>query len=68
MNCIKNIPKDRFNLNNEWATITLKEVPFWRDGMTPEEYDKERTYFFENFDSYKTGSYIPLWQQENKQP
>lgn len=68
MNCIKNKPKDRFNLSNEWATLTLKEVPFWRDGMTPEEYDKERIYFYENFDLYKTGSYIPLWQQENKQP
>lgn len=55
-------------MSNEWATLTLKEVPFWRDGMTPEEYDKERIYFYENFDLYKTGSYIPLGQQENKQP
>lgn len=54
-------------MSNEWATLTIKEVPFWRDGMTPEEYDKERTYFYENFDSYKKGTYIPLWQQENKQ-
>ena len=54
-------------MSNEWATLTIKEVPFWRDGMTPEEYDKERTYFYENFDSYKKGSYIPLWKQKNKQ-
>ena len=30
---------------NNWATGTLKEVPFWRDDMQPEEYDIEREYF-----------------------
>ena len=33
-------------MDNEWATLTIKEVPFWRDDMTPEEYDIERTYFY----------------------
>lgn len=28
----------------EWATPTLKEVLFWREDMSPEEYERERTY------------------------
>ena len=35
----------------EWATPTLKECPWWRDGMTPEEYDVEREYCYKNFDT-----------------
>lgn len=35
--------------NNDWATETLKEAPFWRDGMTPEEYDEEREYLGKNY-------------------
>ncbi|MGN0501124.1 MAG: hypothetical protein ACI4HK_08300 [Ruminococcus sp.] len=54
-------------MDNEWATLTIKEVPFWRDGMTPEEYDEERIYFYKNFDSYKKGTYIPLWKQKKQQ-
>ena len=49
--------------NKDWATETLKEVPFWRDDMTPEEYDIEREYYAKNFNSVKEGKYIPLWKQ-----
>ena len=28
--------------NKGWASATLKEVPFWRDDMGPEEYEIER--------------------------
>lgn len=31
--------------DKDWETPTLKEAPFWREGMTPEEYDEEREYF-----------------------
>lgn len=35
--------------------------------MTPEEYDKEKEYYYDNFDEVlKTGLYKPLWKQ-NKQ-
>ena len=34
---------------NDWATPSLKEVPFWRDGMSPEEYEVEREYLYNNF-------------------
>lgn len=51
---------------DEWATPTLKEVPFWREDMPPEEYDIEREYCARNFDLVKTGEYIPLWKQNKK--
>ena len=35
--------------NKGWASATLKEVPFWRDDMGPEEYEIERTYYLQNF-------------------
>lgn len=47
----------------DWASPTLKEVPFWRDDMTPEEYEEERTYLGQHWDDYKQGVYTPLWQQ-----
>lgn len=49
---------------SEWATETLREVPFWRDDMTPEEYEIERTYFIEHWDDYTKGKYTPLWKQK----
>lgn len=51
-----------------WATETLKEVPFWRDDMLPEEYDTERQYFHEHWNDWVHGEYVPLWKQkQNKQ-
>ena len=48
----------------DWATPTLKEAPFWRDGMTPEEYEVERKYYYEHFYCLvKKGIYTPLWKQ-----
>lgn len=41
--------------NNDWATENLKEAPFWVDGMTPDEYDKEREYYLRNYDRIKRG-------------
>lgn len=48
---------------NDWASPTLKEVPFWREGMSPEEYETEREYYAKNFDLVKEGKYVPLWKQ-----
>lgn len=47
----------------EWATPTLKEVPFWREDMSPEEYERERTYMIQNWNAVLQGRYIPLWKQ-----
>ncbi|MCM1115614.1 MAG: hypothetical protein NC397_08980 [Clostridium sp.] len=49
-----------------WAVPELRKYPWWRDNMTPEEYDEERDYYYENFESLvKKGLYKPLWQQKN---
>ncbi len=49
-----------------WATETLKEAPFWREGMLPEEYDIEREYLAKHWNDLQDGKYIPLWQQHKK--
>lgn len=49
--------------NKEWASPTLKEVPFWRDDMQPEEYDREREYLAKNWHMVREGTYAPLWKQ-----
>lgn len=41
--------------NKDWATENLKEAPFWVDGMTPEEYDKEREYYLRNYERIRSG-------------
>ncbi len=49
---------------DSWASPTLKEVPFWREDMGPEEYDIEREYYAKNWDMVRNGTYIPLWKQK----
>lgn len=51
---------------SDWATETLMEAPYWRNGMSPEEYEQEREYFNKNFNNYLQGKYIPLWKQEEE--
>jgi hypothetical protein len=55
-------------LNNasNWASLEMKKNPWWRDDMSPEEYDAEREYYVKNFDNLVVnGLYKPLWQQKN---
>ena len=48
----------------DWATPTLKECPWWRDDMTPEEYEIEREYCYKNFDtSEKNVKNGPHWKK-----
>lgn len=49
--------------NKSWATESLKEFPFWRDGMEPEEFDREREYYLKNTNLVSQGKYMPLWKQ-----
>lgn len=51
--------------NIDWASYTLKEEPFWRDGMSVEEFETERNYYLTNWDKWKTTKYIPLWKQKH---
>lgn len=57
---------EKINLDN-WATPTLMEVPYWRDGMSPIEYEIERNYWQQNFEKWISGEYMPIWMQlENR--
>lgn len=49
---------------SDWATGTLKEVPFWREDMSVEEYEEERNYLNQHWTDYMNNRYIPLWKQK----
>ena len=51
--------------NKEWLNPKVKETPYWRDGMTPEEYDIEREYYYMHLDDVRKGTYKPLWKQKS---
>lgn len=51
---------------NNWPTATLMEAPFWRDGMTAEEYDIEREYYLKNIELVRDRKYTPLWKQRER--
>lgn len=50
---------------SEWATENLKEAPFFVEGMTPQEYDKEREYYLKNFKKIRSGE-IKYTKQDYK--
>ena len=53
--------------NKNWAWQSLKEAPFWRDGMTPEEYERESDYYLRNFPTAaQKVNYKPLWKQKQE--
>lgn len=41
-----------------------KEVPFWRDGMSFDEYEEERMYLFKCMKNDNMDDYKPLWKQK----
>ena len=52
-------------MSNNWATGSLKEAPYWREGMSPEEYEIERDYFNAHLEDFYKGIYVPLWKQKS---
>ena len=52
-------------MESDWATPSMMEFPFWRDGMTAEEFEEEREYFYRD-EGYKDINYEPLWKQREK--
>jgi len=49
-----------------WETPAEHEKPFWRDGMTPEEYDIENEYLGRNYHRFLDRTYVPLWKQKGE--
>lgn len=54
------------NKEGNWKHPCAIEIPYWRDGMTPEEYDLE--YVYHGFFVYEhpdlLHEYRPLWEQK----
>ena len=48
---------------SNWATPSMKEFVFWKDGMQPEEFEKEYNYYQQCLCEGKMTSYSPLWKQ-----
>lgn len=53
---------------SDWASYVMMEEPFWRNDMTPEEFELERAYLV---NIYSRGikakiNYKPLWYQGKK--
>lgn len=48
---------------SDWASCTFMEAPYWRDGMTPAEYEVERFHFETSYDEYRKGSYKTLLEK-----
>ena len=56
-------------MSEDWATPLMKEFPFWRDGMSPEEFDIEREHFYKWFNDVRENGwklYAPLWKQKKR--
>lgn len=43
----------------------MKEAPFYFDGITSKEYDRENVYFQSHYEEYLKNQYTPLWEQKN---
>jgi len=40
------------------------EEPFYRVGMSADEFKREKNYLNENIESFVKGDYVPLWKQK----
>lgn len=48
---------------SDWASPTVMEAPYWKNEMTVEEYEHERSYYYSHIEDVKKGIYKPLWAQ-----
>ena len=46
---------------SDWARGTIKEVPFWREDMSVEEYEEERNYLNQHWTDYMNNRYAVLY-------
>ena len=55
--------EDQNEVIDNWNPILL-EYPFVRKGMTAQEYDEEKAYYYSvPLEDHKTNQYVPLWKQ-----
>lgn len=48
---------------NDWTNSAIREAPYYYPGMSVEEYERERRYFYDNIKLVVEGKYLPLWKQ-----
>lgn len=46
-----------------YERVLLKEEPFYKEGISSSEIQKEIEYLNENLESFYNGTYRPLWKQ-----
>ena len=51
------------NKMSEWATFSMREVPFWRDDITLDEYEKERMHWLTLRSQHREAEYRPLYKK-----
>lgn len=44
----------------------LCEYPFYKKGMTIDEYNSEKEYYDAHIEEVRDGTYVPLWKQNRK--
>ncbi|MBR1456959.1 MAG: hypothetical protein IJ594_07345 [Oscillospiraceae bacterium] len=47
-------------------SFSMKEYPFYHEGMTVAEWKEERQYMADHMEEVKHGKYKPLWKQKNE--
>ena len=53
--------------DDDWCTPGMREAPFYFEGISYEQYEKERTYLAEHFTDLQKGVYVPLYKQNKDQ-
>lgn len=48
--------------SNNWATASMREVPFWRDDITIDEYEKEYEHYYRAIAENTMKEYKPLYK------
>ena len=64
---IENTENGFYYLANERAAFIQNNPPFWREGMTAEEFDREREYYGMHLEDVSSGKYKPLWKQKEEE-
>ena len=59
---------DTTNKMDEYEfTFGMRQYPFYRKGMSLEEWRAERKYMSNHLDDVRAGKYQPLWKQREAQ-
>lgn len=52
--------------DNNIFTSGMKEAPFYFEGITLEQYEKENEYLGYHMEDLQNGTYVPLYKQKDQ--